>query len=338
GGRRGQFNQRYAQPSDQSMPSFGHLMPFAEDSQTDPVTGETGGLLDRQRQLGGMPKVVTINTSAEYWRGDASLCHTDLADTRDVEPPAGSRYYHFGGTQHGLGVVPLVYVSGSELARGANPLNAVDYSPLTRAVLMNLDRWVAEGVEPPPSAFPRFGNGTAITPEEALARFHAIPGAVVADPERRLMVWRTDVGPEAAQGIMAPPARLGERYQNYVSALDEDCNEVSGVRMPDVSVPVATYTGWNPRAPEVGGTGQINLMQGSTFPFPATRAEREQRGDPRLSIEERYGDRDDYLTKVRAAAEQLVEQGYLLAEDIDTCLMLAGRRYDAFAAAPAGVR
>ncbi|MGE3273277.1 MAG: alpha/beta hydrolase domain-containing protein [Chloroflexota bacterium] len=338
GGRRGQFNQRYAQPSDQSMPSFGHLMPFAEDPQTDPVTGETGGLLDRQRQLGGMPKVVTINTSAEYWRGDASLCHTDLADTRDVEPPAGSRYYHFGGTQHGLGVVPLVYVSGSELARGANPLNAVDYSPLTRAVLMNLDRWVAEGVEPPPSAFPRFGDGTAITPEEALARFHAIPGAVVADPERRLMVWRTDVGPEAAQGIMAPPARLGERYQNYVSALDEDCNEVSGVRMPDVSVPVATYTGWNPRAPEVGGTGQINLMQGSTFPFPATRAEREQRGDPRLSIEERYGDRDDYLTKVRAAAEQLVEQGYLLAEDIDTCLMLAGRRYDAFAAAPAGVR
>jgi hypothetical protein len=337
GGRRGQFNQRYAQPSDQSMVSFGHLMPFADDPQTDPLTGESGGLLDRQRQLGGLPKIVTINTSAEYWRGDASLVHTDLADARDVEPPAGTRYYHFGGTQHGLGVVPLVHVSGTEGAVGANPLNAVDYSPLTRAVLMNLDRWVAEGIEPPANAFPRLADGTAITPEEALAQFHAIPGAHVVDPERRLMVWRTDVGPEADQGVMQPPAKTGERYQNYVSALDADRNEVAGIRMPDVSVPVATYTGWNPRAPETGGAGQQNLMQGSTFPFPATRADRERTGDPRLSIEERYRDRDEYLAKVRAAAEELVRQRYLLAEDIETTLELAGRRYDTFAAAPARV-
>ena len=305
---------------------------------SDPLTGETAGLFDRARQLGGLPKVVTINTSAEYWRGDASLCHTDLADARDVEPPAGARYYHFGGTQHGLCVVPLVHLSGSEGSRGANPLNAVDYSPLTRAVLMNLDRWVAEGIEPPPSAFPRLANGTAITPEEALAQFHAIPGAVVADPERRLMVWRTDPGAPAEVGVMQTlPAALGERYQNYVSALDADRNEVSGIRMPDVSVPVATYTGWNPRAPETGGEGQLNLMQGSTFPFPATRAERERTGDPRPSIEERYRDRDEYLAKVRAAAEELVRQRYLLEEDIETTLMLAGRRYDTFAAAPASI-
>jgi hypothetical protein len=215
----------------------------------------------------------------------------------------------------------------------------VDYSPLTRAVLMNLDRWVAEGIEPPPSAFPRLADGTAITPEEALAQFHAIPGAVVADPERRLMVWRTDPGASAEEGVMRTlPAALGERYQNYVSALDEDRNEVSGVRMPDVSVPVATYTGWNPRAAEVGGAGQINLMQGSTFPFPATRAERERSGDPRRSIEERYGDREAYLARVRAAAEELVAQRYMLAEDIETALMLAGQRYDAFAATPATAR
>src|SRR6185369_16271582 len=97
-------------------------------------------------------------------------------------------------------------------------------------------------------------------------------------------------------------------------------------------VPVGTYTGWNPRHPETGGIGQNNLMQGSTFPFPATRAEREQRGDPRPSIEERYRDRDDYLAQVRAAAEALVAQRYMLAEDIDLAVRLAAERYDAFAA------
>jgi hypothetical protein len=337
GARRGQFNQRYAQPSDQSMPSFGHLMPFADDPQTDPLTGETAGLLDRQRQLGGVPKVITINTSAEYWRGDASLLHTDLADTRDVEPPAEVRVYMLSSTQHGHGVVPLVHLSGSEGAMGANPLNAVTYAPLTRAALVNLDRWVSEGIEPPPSAFPRIGDGTAITPDEALAYFHAVPGATVADPERRLMVWRTDNGADAATGVMQHvPARLGERYQNYVSALDADGNEVAGIHMPDVSVPVATYTGWNPRHPDTGGTGQINLMQGSTFPFPATRAERERTGDPRPSIEERYPSREAYLAQVRIAAEALVAQRYLLAEDVDVALRLAAERYDAFAAAPAG--
>ena len=336
GARRGQFNQRYAQPSDQSMPSFGHLMPFADDPQTDPVTGESAGLLDRQRQLGGMPKVIAINTSAEYWRGDASLLHTDLADTRDVQPPAEVRCYLWSSTQHGLGTVPLGYESGTEGARGANGLNAVNYAPLTRAALLNLDRWVAEGVEPPPSAFPRIAEGTAVAPEEALAAYRSIPGAVQVDPERRLMVWRTDLGPDASRGVMQVPAVLGERYQNYVSAVDADGNEVAGVRMPDVAVPVASYTGWNPRDPGTGGVGQNHLMLGSTFPFPATRSERERTGDPRPSIEERYGDRDGYLAQVRAAAEALVQQRYMLAEDVEMAVRLAGERYDAFAAAPAG--
>src|SRR6185295_14563182 len=184
GGRRGQFNQRYAQPSDQSMPSFGHLMPFADDPQTDPLTGESGGLLDRQRQLGGMPRVFTINTSAEYWRGDASLLHTDLADTRDVEPPVEVRTYLWSSTQHSHGSVPLAHESGTEGSRGANPLNAVNYAPLTRAALVNLDRWVSEGIEPPPSAFPRIADGTAIPREQALAAFAGVPGATPLDLEQ----------------------------------------------------------------------------------------------------------------------------------------------------------
>jgi hypothetical protein len=338
GGRRGQFNHRFAQPSDQSTPSFGHLMPFADDPQTDPLTGETGGLLDRQRALGGVPKVYAVNTSAEYWRGDASLIHGDIAGTRDVEPPADVRCYLFAGTQHGPGSVPLQHVNAADGATGVNGFNAVDYSPLTRAALLNLDRWVSEEADPPPSAFPRLGNGTAATADKVLERFRAVPGVTVPNPERRLSIWRTDLGPTAAEGVATLPAKLGERYQTFVSQVDGDLNELGGIQLPDLTVPVASYTGWNPRAPETGGAGQILSMQGSTLPFAATRAERERLGDPRPSIEERYRDREDYLTRVRAAAEVLARQRYILEEDVDVVVANAAERYDAFAATPAAAK
>ena len=335
GARRGQFNQRFAQPSDQSTPSIGHLMPFADDSQTDPVTGESGGLLDRQRQLGGLPKIVHVNTSAEYWRGDGSLAHTDIAGTRDVELPADVRSYLFASTQHGPGVLPLQYVNPTEGSRGVHGFNAVDYTPLTRAALVNLDRWVSDGTEPPENAVPRIADGTAVRPAVALESFPAFPSVAVPNPERVLMIWRIDLGPDAARGLVDPPARHGERYPNLVSAVDADGNEVAGIRLPVVSVPVATYTGWNPRDPETGGPGQIVSMQGSTLAFAATRAERERLGDPRPSIEERYRDRDDYLARVRAAAVELARQRYILEEDVDLTVASAAERYDAFAAAPA---
>jgi hypothetical protein len=214
----------------------------------------------------------------------------------------------------------------------------VDYSPLTRAALLNLDAWVAEGTEPPPNAYPRLDNGTAVSAAGAVERFRAVPGATVLDPERRLSIWRTDLGPTAADGVATLPVTLGERYQTFVSQVDANLNEVGGIRLPDLTVPVASYTGWNPRAPETGGAGQILSMQGSTLPFPATKSERERTGDPRLSIEERYRDRDDYLARARAAAEVLVRQGYVLEEDLEIVVANAVERYDAFAATPATAR
>jgi hypothetical protein len=292
-------------------------------------------LLDRQRQLGGVPKVIAVNTSAEYWRGDCSLIHTDIAGTRDVPPPAEVRQYLFAGTQHGPGSVPLQRVNAADGATGAHGFNAVDYSPLTRAALFNLDRWVSESIEPPPSAVPQIVDGTAVRHNAVLERFRAIPVATVPDGTRVLSIFRTDLGPEADQGIATLPVSLGERYQNVVSQVDADLNELGGIQLPDLTVPVASFTGWNPRAPETGGSGQILSMQGSTLPFPATKAEREQTGDPRRSIEERYRDRYDYLTRVRAAAEVLVDRRYLLAEDVDAVVEAAASRYDAFAAEPA---
>jgi len=331
GARRGEFNHRYAQPSDQHQPSFGHLPPFADDPQTDLLTGQTAGLLDRQRALGGVPKIFYTNTAAEYWRSDTSLMHTDLAGTRDIEPPTESRIYLFASTQHVAGSLPLVDGNGSGEPRGRYVANAVDYAPLMRAALVNLDRWITEGTEPPTSVYPRLADGTAITGAAAIAAFGRIPGLDLPDPARLPVIRRVDLGPEAARGIGHYPTEPGERYPNSVAAVDADGNEVGGIRMPDVAVALATYTGWNPRHPETGGAGQILPMQGATLPFPRTAAERAQTGDPRPAIAERYHDRADYLAHVRRAALGLVEQRCLLSEDVPLAVEIAAARYDYFA-------
>ncbi len=126
------------------------------------------------------------------------------------------------------------------------------------------------------------------------------------------------------------PPRLASPIANLVAAVDEDGNELAGIRLPDISVPLATYTGWNVRHPDIGGPGQTLSLLGSTIPFPATQAEREASGDPRLSIEERYPSKEDYLRRVQQAAEALVQQGYLLAEDLPTVTEQASQRYDLF--------
>lgn len=334
GARRGEFNHRFAQPSVQYSASFGHRMPFADDEQIDPITGETDGLLRRQRALGGVPRIIYTNSSAEYWRGDCSLLHTDLAGGRDVEPPSEVRVYHFAGTQHGPGVLPLGRISAIDGSRGVHLFNAVDYSPLTRAALVNLDRWISGGEEPPPSAFPRLADGSAARPEDVLARFDAIPGATAASPAHLRSIRRVDLGPNAEQGVGRYPAQLGEAYPTYRAALDEDGNERGGVRLPDLAVPVATYMGWNPRDPDTGGAGQIINMLGSTLPFPATAADRARTGDPRRSIEERYRDRAEYEARVREAAERLAADRRILEEDVPVVVANCLARYDAFAAAP----
>lgn len=324
GAQRGEFNHRFAQPSQQHTPNFGHLPPFADDR-----SGDWPGLLDRQRLLGGLPKIITTNTSAEYWRGDGALIHIDARDARDLTLPDNARAYLFASTQHGPGTLPLASHNPNDGSRGAHPFNAVDYTPLMRAALANLDAWVTAGIEPPPSVVPRLADGTAIAHDQVFDPYRALPGAAIPDPDLLPHRRRLDLGPAAGEGIGRYPAPLGEPYPVYVSATDADGNEVGGLRMPDLAVPVATYTGWNPRHPRTGGPGQIIPMQGSTFPFARTAAERAATGDPRPSVAERYRDRDDYLARVRTAAEDLVEQRYMLAEDVGLAVQLAAERYDA---------
>ena len=176
---------------------------------------------------------------------------------------------------------------------------------------------------------PHLADGTAILNTAALDAYRNIPGTTVPEPAWLPALRPTDLGPEAAQGIGRFPAIEGEPYPVYVSATDADGNEVAGLRLPDVSVPIATHTGWNPRGEGIGGAGQLVVLQGSTIPFARTAAAREASADPRPAISERYRDRADYLARVREAAEKLVAQRALLAEDREMALQAAAERYDA---------
>ena len=148
---------------------------------------------------------------------------------------------------------------------------------------------------------------------------------------------RLDFGPDP----MVPtkvPAEIGKEYPSLVSAVDQDGNELSGIALPFITVPLATHTGWNLRHLDIGGGGQVlstggasgGTLRGSTIPFPATREEREASGDPRLSIEERYASKAEYLELVKQAAEKLIDQRYLLEEDLESVLIQAEQHYDLF--------
>ncbi len=326
GGRRGEFNCRFGQPSLNAVHAVGSLFPFTDGEQDDPITGQRGALLHRLAGRARPPRIFTINTAAEYWRGDGSLVHTDVAATRDVIPPPWVRQYLFAGTQHTPGTLPPPPADPNTGGRGRHPFSVVDYSPLLRAALVNLDRWVSEGVEPPPSAVPRLADGTAVAAETTRAVYAAIPG--VRFPDRAPRPVRLDFGPAVDRGIVDLPPKIGAPYVTVVSAVDADGNERAGIRPPELRVPVATFTGWNPRHPDQGAPGDLMSMMGSTLPFARTAAERGQTGDPRPSLEERYGDRDRYLARVRRDAEAMVADRYLLAEDVDAVVERAGALWD----------
>ena len=331
GGMRGEFNLRFGQPSKDVCYIIPELFPFSDTEVTDPVTGVSGSLLARMEESGNVPKIMFTNTSAEYWRGDAALIHTDFGSMRDAEESENVRRYHFAGTMHGSGVFPPQTVRAMDGLRGQLPYNAVDYSPLQRAQLANLDRWVRDGTPASASRHPSLDDGTGAESGTLREKFERIPG--VTFPPEVTRAIRLDYGDDTHLGrTVKLPAEQGEEYPAIVSDVDEDGNEVGGVRLPSVSVPLATNTGWNLRHPDNGNPGLVigitGGLAGWTLPFHKTKEEREAKGDPRLSIEERYDSRDDFVERVRQAAEELVSEGYLLEEEVERESEMAGARYD----------
>jgi len=330
GGRGADFNQRFGQPSNTLRPRLRDTPPFTDVPQTDPITGQRAGLLDQLATHRQRPKIFFTNSSNEYWRGDASLIHTTLDGSQDLEPSAEVRIYHYAGTQHGSATWPLADLNPLDGARAQWSMNTVDYRPLLRAALVRLDRWASAGEAPPPSRHPRLADGTAVVAESTAEIFSQIPGMGFPSPLQQGA--RSDFGPDANRGILTTlPPVPGQPYPRFVPTVDRDGNDVAGVRLPDLTVPLATHTGWNLRHSQIGAPGQPLSLMGGTMPFAATKREREARGDPRRPIAERYASRDAYLDEVRRAAQRLVDDGYMLADDLELVVAQAAERFDVFA-------
>ena len=219
------------------------------------------------------------------------------------------RFYTFGGTQHGPSGFPPSAGSGQNLT------NPADYKPFLRLLLLALDTWASDGTEPPASVVPLIAKGTLVDWRHAGTGFPNIPG--VRYPEIIQQPSLLDFGPrwETERIIDFQPPRLRGDYRVLAPRCGADGNELGCLLPVEVTIPVATYTGWNLRKADVGAEGQLVSLTGSYIPFPVTKADRERTGDPRQSVQERYGSLDEYVRQLAATADTLKATGYLLDED-----------------------
>ncbi len=313
GAGRGQFNGRFVQTTrynshleENLYPS--DMFPFATVPEKDPKTGQEGDILSRARARGPLPKMFFTETSAEYWSRAASLLHTDVEGTRDLGVDPDARIYFITGAQH---------VVSSSPARGMYQYlrNTLDHRPALRALLVALDRWVSTGEKPPASIYPRIDDGTLVSLKVYRESFPRIPGVHV--PESFYRPLRLDPGPRwLTEGIADNvPPKTGAPYVTLVPAINDDGNAVAGIRLPDVAVPLATYTGWNVRGKACGAEGMLSRFIGSCFPFPLTPQEQRETGDSRRSVLERYPTQQAYVDLVAASCARLQEERLLLEED-----------------------
>lgn len=305
----GSFNERFAMPGYSSFPAT--RFPFADTAEAGPA-GRRGGILAAYTPE-HQPKVIYTDTPVEYWGQGraAALTHTSVDGTRDLVLAENVRRYLLAGSQHTEGAFPPVRGNGQQLG------NPTPQGHVMRALLRAMHRWATTNAAPPASRYPRLGDGTLARVGDV--RFPAIPG--VADP-------RTIEAPGlTVDGKIMPLPFL-------IPQVDADGNDLAGIRVPDVAVPLATTTGWNFRSERVGNPTTIAALAGSYIPFARTRAEREARRDPRRASGERYRGRDDYLKRIRGAADELVKGGYLLAEDVAAVVERAGRHWEYAMGAP----
>jgi hypothetical protein len=228
------------------------------------------------------PKMMLVSSTTDYYSLRASLGRTGASGASDQPLPANVRMYDIAGGSHV--VVPKAPSCTQPPAR-------LDWAPLSRALLLQLDAWVSRSTEPPASELMPLEAAGAEPP--ALRAPTRLPAAVIQVPKR-----------------------------------DSDGNALGGVRLPDHAVPTGTNGGQN--QPQ----SFTCMLVGTFSPFAATKAERERTADARLSIEERYRTRDDYVNRIRTAALDLVTRGFMLPEDAAVIVQEAASS-KLFAPAPA---
>lgn len=284
---------------------------------TDPLTGIQDGILKRPKTD---PLVFHTDTENEFWTMKASLnVHDGLG--RPIFVPDNVRLYLLSNFQHSGGN-PHLSVPGPP-GMCANPTNPNYNGPTNRALLMALDAWADRGVEPPLNRYPQVENGTLVSLEEYLDSFPEIPGAALTEVVTELSLLNFGPWFGSTGGILTQlPPGLGPAYKVLVPTADADGLNPVGIRPMEVRAPLGTNVGWNVRA---AGRRQGNLcgLAGSFFPFAKTRAERQRTGDSRLSLEERYTNHQGYVEAVRHAAEQLMQERFLLQEDVNRFIQSA---------------
>ena len=331
GAGRGSFNYRFAQPSRDAQPTSAiffptDVFPFTDQPEVDPLTGEKGSLLDRAQVEHAVPKIFFSNTSYEYWGRAASLIHTSADGKGDATIGPNVRIYYFTGLQHFTG--PFPPARGTASLFGREPQSPLPIRFFWRAMIANMDAWVRNGTAPPPSAYPTIAAHTLVPLREFA--FPRIPHVEL--PTEANTAYRLDYGPHWRDGILAAqPPQVGKPFTILVPQVDADGNELAGVHLPEVSAPLATYTGWNLRDPSIGSGSQRVAFEGSYLPFSLNETDRKQTGDPRKSVAERYADREAYLELFARAADELVQRRWILPEDRAALLQRGGEEWDSLA-------
>jgi hypothetical protein len=331
------LNLRFGQPvrawgeqTDHLYPAYD--FPFTYARQTDPLTQRTGGLFDRCGATDTCPKLFHVATSLEMWEGRQSLGLTDPLGRTDVADPPNVRTYIMASTQHSPAPLPLA--ARPPFGNCQQQPNPNPQIWTMRALLTAFTAWVRDGFDPPPSAKPSIADGTLVPPDRV--RLPEIPANFYGEVERPavspLRIYDTlhvlDFGPlyraEDSSGIITrePPQVGSGSYGVLEMQVDDDGNDLAGIRSVFLHAPIGTYTGWNLGRKGCIENGMCNL-QGSFIPFAATKAERIATGDPRLSIEERYPSKDVYLAAFKKAADDLVAQRFLLPDDADALVKTA---------------
>jgi hypothetical protein len=326
-GAMGQFNIRFAQPGNiANIFEPGAEAPMWWAPYNDTARGRgVHGILDRCSATRTCPKIFEDFGGAEIWYGRGGIGIAGTRGNEDIPVPANVRRYYYASTPHGGGAGGFSRITppaaGLMLASNPNP-----QLEQRRALFLHLVEWVKNGTPPPPSSYPRVTDGTLVAPTAAAMGWPAIPGAPTPDNVMNVLM-DYDYGPDFRyndqSGVMSnvvPPIK--QIIPTLAGKVDEDGNEVAGLKSVLLQAPLGTYTSWNPVAagPLKGNEG--NLAAGY-IPFALTKAERKASGDPRRSVEERYGSQEGYVCAVRIAAAKEEKKGLLLAEDADRLIAQA---------------
>ena len=306
----------------------------------DHITGKTDSRYARRLKSGTCPFGVEIYSANEYWVKAASLLHTDPQGRFDLPDPPFTRNYFISSHQHGTG-------NGASKGNCQQFLNPLNSAPVQRALFIALDEWASRHRLPPPSRVPTLRELTMSPPlPQALVGFPNIPGVTYTG--LKTTRYLLDYGPHYYETgiasinppVITPPYQgnpaNGPIYPSYVPRTDRDGNDIPGVRLVDVTVPLATYTGWALRSGPQANDGCEG--SGQMIPFPKTKADREATGDPRRSIEERYPTFLGYANRVINAITDMVQDRLMLCEDADkeVARVLAAGVAAGVPAAPAG--